>query len=106
MELAIPTLVSTTGGSAAAGGIVGFAAKKLVKLIAVLVGMEFAFLAFLERMDLITVDWTALNEITSSTLTSIQTATIPATASLPELATSTGAIGGFGTGFYLGFRRG
>lgn len=106
MEPNITAIAGTTGGAAAAGGITGFAVKKLLKLIAVLIGMEFAFLAFLERMEFITVKWPALNEAANSFLETVTTMSIPASTSVPEIAASGGAVGGFGGGFYLGFQRG
>lgn len=45
------------GGGALVGGLIGFAAKKLMKLVALLVGVQLVVLSGLASADLIQVDW-------------------------------------------------
>ncbi len=47
------------GGGGLIGGIIGFAAKKVAKLIAVIVGIELALFKFLETRGILEVNWNA-----------------------------------------------
>ena len=49
------------GSGAVIGGIIGFAAKKVAKIIAIIVGLELALFKFLESRGILTVDWAALS---------------------------------------------
>jgi len=91
------------GSGAVLGGIIGFAAKKLAKVIALIVGLELALFKFLESREILSVDWEAL----SAGL--VQTGE-GATAGPPDwvstiLSTLSVSVG-FTGGFLLGFRRG
>jgi uncharacterized membrane protein (Fun14 family) len=48
------------GSGAVIGGIIGFAAKKLAKVIAIIVGLELALFKFLESRGILVVDWSRL----------------------------------------------
>lgn len=102
----VTQLAGTAGGATVAGGLAGFAAKKLLKVLAVLVGLQFAFLGWLEHMSLIQVNWDGLNSATNDFFTMITTFTMPSGVGAGDLAASGGALGGFGLGFMVGFRRG
>lgn len=110
MPVDISSLLPTIGGfsgAAAVGALLGYGFKKLVKFlliilagIATLIGIPLGYLSY---KGIITVDWIALYNLIQSSVTSgasfvtglIQTMTI----GLPIL-------GGFGTGFVLGFQKG
>ncbi|HZD42900.1 MAG TPA: FUN14 domain-containing protein, partial [Methanomicrobiales archaeon] len=51
------------GGAAAVGGLTGWTTKKLVKVVAVLVGLGFAGLAYLAQQGVISIRWGRLNQM-------------------------------------------
>ena len=92
------------GSGAVVGGVVGFAAKKVAKLIAVIVGIELALFKFLESRGILTVDW---DKLTAGVLKAGETAQTGAPPSWVMTILSTLSIGaGFTGGFLLGFRKG
>lgn len=92
------------GTGAVVGGIIGFAAKKVAKLIAILIGIELALFKFLESRGIIRVDWSALS---AGLLGSAQDATAGAPPSWVMTILSTLSVSaGFTGGFLLGFKRG
>ena len=92
------------GSGALIGGIIGFAAKKVAKLIAVLVGIELALFKFLESRGIITVDW---ERLTAGIVQASQDAASGAPPSWVQTILSTLSVSaGFTGGFLLGFRRG
>jgi len=91
-----------TGG--VIGGIIGFAAKKIAKVIAVLVGLQLALFKFLESRGILAVDW---EDLTNGFVNASQEATASAPPSWVQTILSTLSIGaGFTGGFLLGFRKG
>jgi len=91
-----------TGG--VIGGIVGFAAKKIAKIVAVIVGLELALFKFLESRGILTVDW---DKLSAGFLKASQDAAQGAPPSWIETILSTLSIGaGFTGGFLLGFKKG
>jgi uncharacterized membrane protein (Fun14 family) len=91
-----------TGG--AIGGIIGFAAKKIAKVVAVIIGLELALFKFLESRGILTVDW---DKLTSGFIEAGQDAAQGAPPSWVQTILSTLSVGaGFTGGFLLGFRRG
>ncbi|NHN59285.1 MULTISPECIES: FUN14 domain-containing protein [Halorussus] len=92
------------GSGAVVGGVIGFAAKKVAKLIAVIVGLELALFKFLESREILTVDW---NRLTAGVLQAGETAQSGAPPSWVTTILSTLSVGaGFTGGFLLGFRKG
>ncbi|GKZ12210.1 FUN14 domain-containing protein [Haladaptatus sp. T7] len=92
------------GSGAVIGGIIGFAAKKVAKLIAVIVGLELALFKFLESRGILTVDWEKLSAGLLKTGQAAGNGTPPSwlTTLLSTLSVSAGFIGGF----MIGFRKG
>jgi uncharacterized membrane protein (Fun14 family) len=91
-----------TGG--VIGGVIGFAAKKIAKIIAVLVGLELALFKFLESRGILTVDW---DQLSAGFLKASQDAAAGAPPSWIQTILSTLSVGaGFTGGFLLGFRKG
>jgi uncharacterized membrane protein (Fun14 family) len=102
MALDIPNLGAQMGGSFLLGGIIGFAAKKIAKVIAIIVGLELVLFKFLESRGVLTVNWDALTNATENSTQVAQRAT----QSLIETFISTAGIGAsFAGGFALGFKR-
>lgn len=92
------------GGGAGIGAVIGFAAKKVAKLIAVIVGLELALFKFLESRGILTVDWDRLTAGMFD-LTSAASANTPPSWVNTILSTLS-VSAGFTAGFLLGFRKG
>lgn len=91
------------GSGAVIGGVIGFAAKKVAKVIAVLVGLELALFKFLESREILSVDWGKLSAGLVNTSTDATTGAPP---SWMETILSTLSISaGFTGGFLLGWNR-
>lgn len=92
------------GSGAIIGGIIGFAAKKVAKVIAVLVGLELALFKFLESREILVVDW---DKLTAGFIKTSQDAASGAPPDWVMTILSTLSIsGGFAAGFFLGFKKG
>jgi uncharacterized membrane protein (Fun14 family) len=57
VEVGMEQILATVGSGAVLGGVTGFAAKKVLKLAAVLVVLELGALAVLERSGVLDVYW-------------------------------------------------
>ncbi|MDQ2054051.1 MULTISPECIES: FUN14 domain-containing protein [Halobellus] len=92
------------GSGAVIGGIIGFAAKKVAKIIAVIVGLELALFKFLESRGILSVDWERLTSGFVETTQSAANGTPPDWIStiLSTLSVSAGFTGGFLVGFKKG----
>ena len=92
------------GSGAVVGGIIGFAAKKVAKIIAIIVGLELALFKFLESRQILTVDWERL------TAGMIETGEAAASGAPPDWAmtilSTLSVSAGFTGGFLLGFKMG
>lgn len=91
-----------TGG--VVGALIGFFAKKLAKVIAVIIGAELALFKFLESREILIVDWEKLTAGLVSLGESATSSTPPSWVMtiLSTLSVSAGFVGGF----LLGFKRG
>ncbi|WP_459192500.1 FUN14 domain-containing protein [Halosimplex sp. J119] len=96
------------GSGAVIGGLIGFTAKKVAKIIAFLIGLELALFKFLESQSILTVDWERLSAglvNASSVAGDAATANQP-----PSMVMSFLSIipvsAGFTGGFFVGFRKG
>ena len=92
------------GSGAVIGGIIGFAAKKVAKVIAVLVGLELALFKFLESRGILSVNWDELSAGLLSTGEAAASGAPPdwIVTILSTLSISAGFVGGF----MLGFKKG
>lgn len=92
------------GTGAVIGGLIGFAAKKVAKLIAVIIGLELVLFKFLESRGILQVNWDRLG---ASFLSAGEAATSQTPPSWLATILSTLSIGaGFAGGFFLGFKKG
>jgi uncharacterized membrane protein (Fun14 family) len=89
IESNIMPFVSTIGFGGIVGFLVGFAIKRIMKILAVIAGVFFAALLYLESQHIVNVNWDKLQTISNGVLSTIITATTNAT-------TTTG--GGVGLG--------
>jgi uncharacterized membrane protein (Fun14 family) len=91
------------GSGAVIGGLIGFAAKKVAKIIAVIVGIELALFKFLESRGILTVDWERLS---AGIIGAGQDAASGAPPSWVQTILSTLSISaGFSAGFFLGWKK-
>jgi uncharacterized membrane protein (Fun14 family) len=96
------------------GLLIGYALKKLLKLVAVVVGLFFAGIVYLQYEDLINVNWTKLQATSQYTVSTIANATtqIPGFGSdhhIPALVMTNLGIQLTGTlsmGIAIGFMKG
>jgi uncharacterized membrane protein (Fun14 family) len=82
-------LLSTIGFGGIAGFLVGFALKRIMKILAVIAGVFFAALLYLESQHIVNVNWDKLQAISNSILSTITTT---------ATTNATSATGGGGVG--------
>ena len=87
IETSIMPLVSTIGFGGIVGFLLGFALKRIMKILAVIAGVFFAALLYLESQHIVNVNWDKLQTISNSVLLTITTT---------SNATSTTGGGGMG----------
>lgn len=92
-------VAATAGGGAVAGGVAGYAAKKLVKLAAVVVVLEVGLLAALERNGVLAVQWDALDGLVAGLGMNLESGLFGAASAVAALPVGAGLAGGFLTGF-------
>jgi len=94
-----------TGG--AIGAIIGFAAKKIAKLIAIIVGLELALFKFLETRGILNVNWDAIRGSTQNVTSGATEAAAGQPPSwITSLLSALPVSAGFTGGFLVGFRKG
>ena len=71
----LSSISATIGGGFFAGALIGYALKKVVKLVAVVVGLFFAGLAYLEYQQIIAINWNKLQQASQNTVTTLTNAT-------------------------------
>jgi uncharacterized membrane protein (Fun14 family) len=90
------------GGGALIGGVIGFTAKKVAKIIAIIVGLQLALFKFLETKGILVVNWDAIGGAAANASSEAAEAPGWAMSLLAALPVSAGFAGGF----FLGFRKG
>lgn len=104
LQIQLQQLGVEFGSGAVIGAIIGFAAKKIAKLIAVIVGLELALFKFLESRGILSVDWERLS---GGMIKATQDATNGTPPDWVSTILSTLSISaGFTGGFLIGFKRG
>lgn len=91
------------GTGAVIGGIIGFATKKIAKVIAVIIGVQLALFKFLESRGILTVDWDRLG---AAFLDAGQVAEGTPPSWVQTILSTLSISAGFTGGFFLGWRRG
>ncbi len=87
-------------GGALVGGLIGLAAKKIAKLLAIIIGFQLIAFRYLESQGIIIVDWSALSAGLIATSERADPTFI-------ESFVTTLSLGvGFTAGFLIGFHRG
>jgi uncharacterized membrane protein (Fun14 family) len=87
IESSVMPIVSTIGFGRVAGFLLGFAIKHIMKILAVIAGVFFAALLYLESQHIVNVNWDKQQSISNGVLSTITTATTNAT------STSGGGVG-------------
>lgn len=69
------SLTATIGGGFFAGVLIGYALKKVVKIVAVVVGLFFAGLAYLQYQQIVNINWYKLQATSQNIATMLSHAT-------------------------------
>ena len=95
------------GGGGLIGGIIGYAAKKVAKLIAIIVGLELALFKFLETRGILQVNWDAIGGAAQDTAGAAGAAATGQPPSwIVSLLSALPVSAGFTGGFFVGFKQG
>jgi len=84
------------------GAVIGFAVKKVIKLVAILAGVQATVLAYFEQQGVITVNWEAFQNM--AVITAGDGGTMPPI--LANILSSLPIGGGLALGAAVGFRKG
>ena len=118
IESFVPT-AATMGDIFFVGVLIGYALKKVIKIVAVIVGLFLAGLAYLQSQQIFNVNWNKLQQISEGAITTLSNAIImqipgigdstsnhAATASLAMTSFGIPLTGSTSAGFTLGFMKG
>jgi uncharacterized membrane protein (Fun14 family) len=96
-----------SGSGGVIGFLVGFALKRVMKIIAVIAGIFFAALMYLQSQNLVSVNWDKLQFASQSTVTSLANS-LTDTGQISTIAGNLGLplTGGLAAGFAIGFMKG
>ncbi len=72
IESNIMPFVSTIGFGGIVGFLVGFMLKRIMKILAVIAGVFFAALLYLESQYIVNVNWDKIQTISNSVLSTLQ----------------------------------
>lgn len=111
----VSSIAATVGRGFVAGILIGYGLKKVVKLFAVVVGLFFAGLAYLQYQQILNINWNKLQVVSQNSLSTL----LKATTKIPILDSSTDhtsslaftdlgipLTGSLSMGFAIGFMRG
>jgi uncharacterized membrane protein (Fun14 family) len=116
-SLPLEDFVFSAGGGFLFGTAAGFAIKKVMKIVSVVIGLFVAGLAYLSYKELIDVKWVAMENVTRNALTNATGQVVHALnntatqfAAHPSAGTASGlpitAAIGFIPGLLMGFKKG
>jgi uncharacterized membrane protein (Fun14 family) len=74
MELDL-TFIATVGGGFFIGVLIGYALKKVIKFAAIIVGLFFAGLAYLQYQQVASINWGKLQSVSEGAVTMLANAT-------------------------------
>ena len=111
MSIEPTSILASVGFGGVAGFLIGYAIKKVMKLMLVIIGLFFAALGYLWHQQIITVHWDRFVTSSEGTLQGIQnaTGTIPSAADQTMSALANIGIpltGSFAAAFAFGFMKG
>ena len=96
----VPT-AATMGGGFFVGFLIGYALKKVIKLVAVIVGLFLAGLAYLQTQQIASINWNKLQTVSEGAITTLANLTlhIPAIGNSNDQAASYLAMTSFGISY-------
>jgi len=114
------SVVATVGGGFFAGALIGFALKKVLKILSLVAGLFFAGLAYLQYQQIVNINWNNLQATSQNAVTALTNATTQISGHLSNATDSNNhtntaiAISNFGIpltgsmamGFAVGFMKG
>jgi uncharacterized membrane protein (Fun14 family) len=80
-------LLTTVGGGGLVGFLIGFIIKKLFKILAIIAGVFFAVLMYLEQQGMVNINWDKIDVAYHGVLSTV-------TNTITNSTTATGGIGG------------
>jgi uncharacterized membrane protein (Fun14 family) len=114
----ISSYATTIGGGFFVGILIGYALKKVIKIVAVIVGLFLAALAYLQYHQIANINWNKLQTVSEGAITTLSNAIIQipgfgdsnhAAATASSLAMTSFGIpltGSMSAGFTIGFMKG
>jgi uncharacterized membrane protein (Fun14 family) len=111
------SFAATIGGGFLTGILIGYALKKVIKFAAVMVGLLFAGLAYLQYQQIANVNWDKLEQISKGAITDAMNTTITHMTSIEDFHHNIAAAqtmmnfaipltGSMSAGFTIGFMKG
>jgi uncharacterized membrane protein (Fun14 family) len=67
---------STIGGGFFVGILIGYALKKVIKIVAVIIGLFLAGLAYLQHHQIVNINWNKLQTVSEGAITTLSNAII------------------------------
>jgi len=106
-ELTIESTLFAAGSGGIVGSLIGFAIKRVLKIIAVVAGLFFGVLIYLQSQSILNVNWDKLQSVSESTL-SVVTNSVSNAGQISAITTNLGIplTGGLSAGLILGFTKG
>ena len=80
---------ATLGGGFFVGILIGYALKKVIKLLAVIVGLFLAGLAYLQYHQIANINWNKLQQVSEGVLTTVANLTMQIQSSIDGHAAAT-----------------
>ena len=105
----LTSVSGTIGGGFFGGVLLGYALKKVVKLIAIIVGLFIAGLAYLQYQQIASFDWNRIEGVVTATLGNITSQISSGQDGVAALAMSSFGIpltSNMSAGFAVGFMKG
>ena len=75
LRLSVPA-AATMGGGFFVGVLIGYALKKVIKLVAVISGLFLAGLADLQYHQIVNINWNKLQQVSEGTITTLSNAIV------------------------------
>lgn len=103
----VVSMTSTIGGGFFAGLVTGWALKKVIKLVAVVVGLFLGALIYLQSQTIVNINWNNLQSVSETTLSTIGNS-ITNTGEISNIMGNVGIplTGSLSAGFVIGFLKG
>jgi uncharacterized membrane protein (Fun14 family) len=87
----IISYATTIGGGFVVGIVIGYALKKVIKMVAVILGLFFAGLAYLQYHQIANINWNKLQMVSENAITTLSNAIITQTPGFGDISHVTAA---------------